>query len=135
MAKFYLFGPTIMKHFFTFILSFAPLLLMAEVITMDLTTATNLNGDTLAYSERPGYYGYDLTHVWEGTYSDEGVDQFIYTNDQHFMLSHMPSQNSYDGWSWEGFTLSTVSQDTANVFGCVANGGVAGVGSPYAIAY
>jgi hypothetical protein len=28
-----------------------------------------------------------------------------------------------------------VSQDTANVFGCVANGGLAGVGTPYVIGY
>jgi hypothetical protein len=37
--------------------------------------------------------------------------------------------------SWEGFTISKVSQDTANVFGCVANGGLAGVGTPYVIGY
>jgi hypothetical protein len=43
--------------------------------------------------------------------------------------------NSYSGASWEGFTLSRVAQDTANVFGCVANGGVAGVGTPYVIGY
>jgi hypothetical protein len=42
---------------------------------------------------------------------------------------------SYGGMSWEGFTLSKVSQDTANVFGCVANGGVDGVGTPYVIGY
>ena len=42
---------------------------------------------------------------------------------------------SYGGMSWEGFTLSKVSQDTANVFGCVANGGLAGVATPYIIGY
>ena len=42
---------------------------------------------------------------------------------------------SYGGLSWEGFTLSTVSQDTACVFGCVANGGLTGVGTPYVIGY
>ena len=42
---------------------------------------------------------------------------------------------SYGGMSWEGFTLSTVSQDTANVLGCVANGGLSGVASPYIIGY
>ena len=42
---------------------------------------------------------------------------------------------SYSGMSWEGFTLSTVAQDTANVLGCVANGGLAGVGTPYVIGY
>jgi hypothetical protein len=42
---------------------------------------------------------------------------------------------SYGGMSWEGFTVSTVSQDTANVFGCVANGGLGGIATPYIIGY
>jgi hypothetical protein len=42
---------------------------------------------------------------------------------------------AYGGMSWEGFTLSTVSQDTACVFGCVSNGGLGGVATPYIIGY
>jgi hypothetical protein len=42
---------------------------------------------------------------------------------------------AYGGMSWEGFTLSIVSQDTANVLGCVANGGLNGVATPYIIGY
>lgn len=109
--------------------------LLAEVITMDLTTATDVNGDTLVYSEMAGQFAYDMTDVWSCTYDDSSVYQWIYTNSGHFRISHLPSQNSYGGWSWEGFTLSKVSQDTANVFGCTANGGLAGVATPYVIGY
>ena len=124
-----------MRYLVTLILSMLSMMTFAEVITMDLATATNLNGDVVTFSEGYGNGYYDLTHVWDSTYSDMGMHQFIYTNDQCFMLSHMPSQNSYGGMSWEGFTISRVSQDTANVFGCVANGGLAGVGTPYVIGY
>ena len=124
-----------MRYLVTFILSMLSMVTFAEVITMDLATATNLNGDAVTFSESYGDGYYDLTDVWDSTYSDMGMHQFIYTNDQCFMLSHMPSQNSYGGMSWEGFTISRVSQDTANVFGCVANGGLAGVGTPYVIGY
>ena len=107
----------------------------AEVITMDLSTATDLVSNPVMYSTTYGDGYYDCTDVWDSTYNDSGTCQFIYTNDARFMLSHMPSQNSYGGLSWEGFTLSQVSQDTANVFGCVAKGGVAGIGTPYVIGY
>lgn len=107
----------------------------AEVITMDLSTATYLISNPVMYSTTYGDGYYDCTDVWDSTYNDSGMCQLIYTNDARFMLSHMPSQNSYGGMSWEGFTLSQVSQDTANVFGCVAKGGVAGIGTPYVIGY
>lgn len=107
----------------------------AEVITMDLSTATDLVSNPVMYSTTYGDGYYDCTDVWDSTYNDSGTCQLIYTNDARFMLSHMPSQNSYGGMSWEGFTLSQVSQDTANVFGCVAKGGVAGIGTPYVIGY
>ena len=102
---------------------------------MDLTTATDVNGDTLVYSEMAGQFAYDMTDVWSCTYNDSSAYQWIYTNSGCFRLSHLPSQNSYGGWSWEGFTLSKVSQDTANVFGCAANGGIGGEGTPYVIGY
>lgn len=109
--------------------------IFAEVITMDLTTATDMNATPIVYSSSYGLGYYDGTHVWKETYNDDDMYQFIYTNDARFKLSHMPSQNSYGGQSWEGFTLSRVAQDTANVFGCVANGGIAGEGTPYVVGY
>ena len=124
-----------MKRLFLFILVAYSLLASAEVITMDLTTATDLLANPVTYSTSYGDGYYDCTDVWDSTYNDSGFCQFIYTNDARFMLSHMPSMMSYGGMSWEGFTLSKVSQDTANVFGCVANGGVDGVGTPYVIGY
>ena len=102
---------------------------------MDLSTATDMDEHAVAYSAVAGECAYDITDVWDSTYNDSGMCQFIYTNGARFMLSHMPSQNSYGGGSWEGFTLSKVSQDTANVFGCAANGGIGGEGTPYVIGY
>ena len=107
----------------------------AEVVTMDLATATDMASNPVTYGVAYGLGYYDGTDVWDSTYNDSGICQFIYTNEARFMLSHMPSLNSYGGMSWEGFTLSKVSQDTANVFGCVADGGLAGVGTPYVIGY
>ncbi|MBR5855486.1 MAG: DUF4465 domain-containing protein [Paludibacteraceae bacterium] len=108
----------------------------ADVVTMDLATATDINANLVTYSSTPtiGAY-YDLTDVWEQTYNDHDSCRFIVTNGGVFRLSHLPSAMAYGGLSWEGFTISTVSQDTANVFGCVANGGIGGVGTPYVIGY
>lgn len=124
-----------MKRYLFLIITLFPLLISAEVITMDLTTATDMVSNPITYSTIYGDGYYDCTDVWDSTYNDSGFCQFIYTNDARFMLSHMPSMMSYGGMSWEGFTLSKVSQDTANVFGCVANGGLAGVATPYIIGY
>lgn len=107
----------------------------AEQITMDLSTATDLNGNPINYSQTYGEGYYDLTDVWDQTYNDADSCRHILVNDGVFRLSHLPSGMAYNGMSWEGFTLSTVAQDTANVFGCVANGGLAGVRTPYVIGY
>ena len=107
----------------------------AEQITMDLSTATDLNSNPITYSQSYGEGYYDLTDVWDQTYNDADSCRHILVNDGVFRLSHLPSEMSSGGSSWEGFTLSTVSQDTACVFGCVANGGLAGVRTPYVIGY
>ena len=107
----------------------------AEQITMDLTTATDIEGNTVTYSTTYGMGYYDLTDVWAETYNDTETCSQILVNDGVFRLSHLPSGMAYDGMSWEGFTLSTVSQDTANVLGCVAKGGLNGEGTPYVIGY
>ena len=124
-----------MKRFYFSLIAFIAVAASAEVITMDLTTATDTLSNPITFSQTPGTGYYDGTDVWDSTYNDSGICQLIYTNGAHFMLSHLPSQDSYGGMSWEGFTISKVSQDTANVFGCVANGGLAGVGTPYVIGY
>ena len=124
-----------MKRFLYLVIIWSSVFATAEVITMDLNTATDMALNPVTYSATYGNGYYDCTNVWDSTYNDSGMCQYIYTNDARFMLSHMPSQNSYGGMSWEGFTLSQVSQDTANVFGCVANGGIGGVGTPYVIGY
>ena len=109
--------------------------LHAEQITMDLSTATDLNGNPITYSQSYGEGYYDLTDVWDQTYNDADSCRHILVNNGVFSLSHLPSGMSYGGMSWEGFTVSTVSQDTANVFGCVANGGLGGIATPYIIGY
>lgn len=124
-----------MRLLILILITFFYLVASAEVITMDLTTATDMSSSSVQYSNICGAGYYDVTDVWDGTYNDDSICQLIYTNEARFMLSHLPSQNSYGGMSWEGFTLSKVSKDTANVFGCVANGGLAGVGTPYVIGY
>ena len=124
-----------MKRFYFSLIAFIAVAASAEVITMDLTTATDMVSNPITFSQTPGTGYYDGTDVWDSTYNDSGICQLIYTNGARFMLSHLPSQDSYGGMSWEGFTISKVSQDTANVFGCVANGGLAGVGIPYVIGY
>ena len=124
-----------MKRFYFSLIAFIAVAASAEVITMDLTTATDMVSNPITFSQTPGTGYYDGTDVWDSTYNDSGICQFIYTNGARFMLSHLPSQDSYGGLSWEGFTVSKVSQDTANVFGCVANGGLADVGTPYVIGY
>ena len=124
-----------MKHLYTLFIACIAVTASAEIITMDLTTATDMVSNPITFSQTPGTGYYDGTDVWDSTYNDSGICQLIYTNGARFMLSHLPSQDSYGGMSWEGFTISKVSQDTANVFGCVANGGLAGVGTPYVIGY
>lgn len=110
--------------------------LKAEQITLDLSTATDLNGNPVTYSLSPiAHTYYDLTHVWTETYNDADSCASILVNNGVFRFSHLPSGMSYGGMSWEGFTLSIVSQDTANVLGCVANGGLNGVATPYIIGY
>lgn len=124
-----------MKHLFTLLFICCSMTVSADVITMDLTTATDVTSTPIIYSTQYGEGYYDCTDVWEETYNDGENQRYIHTNNGRFKLSHLPSMASYGGMSWEGFTLSKVAQDTANVFGCVANGGLQGVGTPYAIAY
>ena len=125
-----------MKRLLQFLLFAFCSLAHAEQITMDIKTATDLNGNPFTYSPSPiDYTYYDLTHVWTETYNDADSCSQILMNEGVFRLSHLPSAMAYGGMSWEGFTLSTVSQDTANVFGCVANGGLEGVATPYVIGY
>ena len=109
----------------------------AEVITMDLTTATNLNSEAIKYETKntPATYYNNLKDVMDSTYSEVGDYSQIMTNDGIFFLDHLPTGDSYGGSSWEGFTLSKVAADTVNQFACTAKGGVAGVGTPFVLAY
>ena len=109
----------------------------AAVIKLDLTTATNLNGDPIAYeaNHTPVSYYNDLKNVMDSTYSVDPDFAYIMANDGAFMFDHLPTVENYGGTSWEGFTVSKIEVDSANQFACVAKGGVDGEGTPYLIGY
>lgn len=90
-----------MKHLRIFVLVMAYGLLpmahelFAEQITLDLSTATDLNGNPVVYSPSPiANTYYDLTHVWEHTYNDADSCQAILVNGGVFSFSHLPSQST-----------------------------------------
>ena len=114
-----------MKKFFTFCLmtclvinvfAYAP----GDTITLDLTTPTN-----------PATFTFNAADAWTETYNETG---YGYIESQVFGLSHLPSGQSYGGMSYEGFTVCKVAADSG-YFGCMARGGVAGVGTPYVLGY
>ena len=92
----------------------------AEPITLDLSQPVNPES-------------FEFTNdVWTETYN---ATDYTYFEVQNFMFSHLPSAKNYGGTSWEGFTVARISSDTLNSFGCMAKGGVAGVGTPYLVGY
>ncbi len=127
-----------MKKIFLFaagVLSFA--IASAEVVKLDLTTATNLDGDAIVYEANHttvSYYN-DLQNVMDSTYSADPSFANIMANEGTFLFDHLPTGQNYGGTSWEGFTVSKMAVDSANQFACVAKGGVAGEGTPFLVGY
>ena len=74
--------------FLTYSLSPIANYLHAELITMDLSTATDLKGNPITYSQSYGEGYYDLTDVWEQTYNDVDSCRQILVNDGVFRLPH-----------------------------------------------
>ena len=114
-----------MKKIFTFCLmtfivinvfAYAP----GDTITLDLTTPTN-----------PTTFTFNAADAWTETYNET---DYGYIESQVFGLSHLPSGQSYGGMSYEGFTVCKVAADSG-YFGCMARGGVDGVGTPYVLGY
>ncbi len=92
----------------------------AEPITLDLSQPGNPES-------------FEFTNdVWTETYN---ATDYTYFEVQNFMFSHLPSADNYGGTSWEGFTVARISSDTLNSFGCMAQGGFDGVGTPYLVGY
>ncbi len=92
----------------------------AETITLDLSQPVNPES-------------FEFTNdVWTETYN---ATDYTYFEVQNFMFSHLPSADNYGGTSWEGFTVARISSDTLNSFGCMAQGGFDGVGTPYLVGY
>lgn len=127
-----------MKKIYFFVAMLAmSMMTNAEVITLDLTTATNLDGDAIAYEANHtevGYYN-DLQNVMDSTYSTDPAYATIMANEGTFLFDHLPTAESYSGTSWEGFTVSKMAVDSANQFACVAKGGVKGEGTPFLVGY
>ena len=92
----------------------------AEPITLDLSQPGNPES-------------FEFTNdVWTETYN---ATDYTYFEVQNFMFSHLPSAENYGETSWEGFTVARISSDTLNSFGCMAQGGFDGVGTPYLVGY
>ncbi len=128
-----------MKKSFLFLglcLLATPFVAHAEVITLDLVTATNAAGVPIAYEDKdiPCYVG-NLRGVMDSTFSEDATYSAIECNGKSFSFLHLPSGNSWYGTSWEGFTLSKVASDTLNQFGCMAKGGLVGQGNPFVVGY
>ncbi len=108
----------------------------AEEYTLDLSTATDMNSTAIKYETKDILvYNGNVKDVWDSTYSTYRANQYIFVNDAKFMFSHLLSGNSYGGTSWEGFTVSKSAADTLNQFGCMAKGGLKGVGTPFIVGY
>ena len=54
-----------MKRFYSLLIIGLPLMVLAEQITMDLATATDIAGNPITYSVDYGMGYYDGTDVWE----------------------------------------------------------------------
>ena len=107
----------------------------AEEYTLDLSTATDMSSTPIKYeTEDILVYNGNVKDVWDSTYSVLWSSQYIYANDAKFMFSHLLSgYNDYN--SWEGFTVSKNAADTLNQFGCMAKGGLKGMGTPFVVGY
>ena len=79
--------------------------------------------------------------VWNKTFNDSAEYQSF--GNGTFSFAHLRSGNSWDGTSWEGFTISR-STDTLlshesfypdHQWGIMAGGGIAGQGTPFILGY
>lgn len=120
-----------MKKITFFVAAMFALAANAEVITLDLSTATNAAGVPIAYEDKdiPCYMG-NLRAVMDSTFSEDGQFSQIECNQKSFFFQHR-GYSSY----WEGFTLSRVASDTLNQFACMAKGGLVGQGNPFVVGY
>ncbi len=113
-----------------------PFVAHAEVITLDLVTATNAAGVPIAYEDKdiPCNVG-NLRDVMDSTFSADATYSSIECNRKSFSFQHLSSGNNWYGTYWDGFTLSRVAADTLNQFGCMAKGGLVGQGNPFVVGY
>ncbi len=125
-----------MKKFFLFCAALLAVSAGAETITLDLSTAENAAYQKINYETKdiPCYLG-NLKDVMDSTFSEAAEYNKFTCNNTKFSFMHLPSQSSWGGTSWEGFTLSKVASDTLNQFACMAKGGLKGEGTPFVVGY
>lgn len=87
-----------------------------------------------------GDMSFGTDSVWINTYSDDANHSML--TDGYFVAYHLPSGNSYGGYSWEGFTVSrqqeadyTHSNYPARQFSNNAVGGVSNADDAYIVGY
>ncbi len=96
-----------------------------EYITLDLTQPTN-----------PTSFVFNDNNAWEETYNETEYNTF---ESQIFTFTHLIDQDSWGGYSWDGFTVANSSSNDYSVYASewdvMATGGKDGVGEPYLLAY
>ena len=123
-----------MKKSFTFLVAIACMQLSFAQVVLDTITLD------LSQSTDPSPIVYNPSGEWDKTFNDSV--EYAYVSSQGMNFSHLPSGESWGGMSWDGFTPS-ISTDNSIVYdnfldhqwGCMAQGGVAGVGTPFFVAF
>lgn len=119
-----------MKKFLLISTLFSALILRAQDVTLDVTKI--IENSHIEFND---------LDVWTETYNDSVIYREF--GDNIFKFSHIPSGESYDGLSWEGFTISK-SADTTLAhatfypnyqWSCMAGGGIDGEGEPFIVGY
>lgn len=100
----------------------------SDDVVLDLTRPT-----------RPAAFEFDSQNIWAETYT---ADSYNYFTAQDFSISHLLSANNWGGSYWDGFTVSRSTDNSTaysdfkdHQWGCMAQGGVKGKGTPCLIGF
>jgi hypothetical protein len=104
-------------------------LILAAVVASMSVSAKNFTMD-LSQPTNPESFAFNADGMWTETWNDS---DYMFFDVQKYSFSHILSGNSYGGTSWEGFTVSKAT--TGDYYSNMAKGGLAGVGTPYILAY
>ena len=97
-------------------------------IILDLNNPTN-----------PEVFEFNENGSWKETFNE--ID-FEYIETQVFGFAHLKNSTSYGGSYWDGYTVSKSTDNDINhndfinrQWGCMAQGGVDGIGTPFILGY